>query len=88
MARESDGRAGRSVEGTRERARRYLREGRLGISAMNEWEIRAICHGHSRIYRLGFDMRRAWWCECGRPPVCPHLAALLLVADVPGAAGG
>lgn len=75
-------------EGTRARARRYLREGRLAIAAVNEWEVRAVCHGHSRAYRLGFDMRRAWWCECGRQPMCHHLAALLLVVEVPGQTRG
>lgn len=59
------------------KARRYLVEGRLVVSAITGDDITATCRGQGGSYDLGHD--GGWWCSCPARRRCAHLIALQLV---------
>jgi hypothetical protein len=61
------------------KARRYLGEGRLVVTAVDGDLVTAVCRGQGEQYDLGHDPRRpgGWWCSCPvRTGKCAHLLAL------------
>lgn len=65
-------------ENVEEKGRRYLLEGRLTVTAVDERVVRASCRGGGAIYVVGFD-GEAWGCSCPAVGRCAHLVALQLV---------
>jgi uncharacterized Zn finger protein len=61
------------------KARRYLVEGRLVVTAVDVDRIAATCRGDGQLYRLGRGDGEDWWCECPARARCAHLVALGLV---------
>jgi hypothetical protein len=55
-------------ETTESKARRYLTEARLIVTA--------TCRGQGEQYDLGHDPARGWWCDCPARRSCAHLIAL------------
>lgn len=68
-------------EDARAKGRRYLTEGRLLITRVDDAEVRARCRGSDRFYSLGFATD--WWCDCRARTRCAHLVALQSVVEVP-----
>lgn len=60
------------------KGRRYLLEGRLVVTAVDESIVRAACRGAGAVYDVGFD-GEAWGCSCPAVGRCAHLVALQLV---------
>ena len=71
----------RPEESEDERGERYVAGGRLTVRTLSQGLVHAECVGHRRIYSLGFNDRDGWWCQCGHPRGCAHVAALQLVVD-------
>ena len=69
-----------SRESAREKARRYVSEGRLIIRQLDEDGGTALadCRGDGAVYHLGYD-ERGWFCSCAARGRCAHLYALGLV---------
>lgn len=63
------------------KARRYLGEGRLTITAVNAAEIRAVCRGDGRHHHLGYNYIDGWHCDCPARVTCCHLVALRHVTN-------
>ena len=62
------------------KARRYLAEGRLTVTAVNGDMVAGVCRGSGAIYYLGHEPGRGWHCSCPvRSDQCAHLEALRLV---------
>jgi hypothetical protein len=61
------------------KGRRLLSEGRVQVTRVDQFSIRALCRGDDgAVYDLGFD--GDWYCSCpARSPRCSHLVALKLV---------
>jgi hypothetical protein len=57
---------------------RYLTEGRLRLREVDEdgGVVMAECRGDGRMYALGFDGERGWYCSCPAFGRCSHLKAL------------
>ena len=70
---------GMTREGAREKGARYLTEGRLVVEGVNEALIQARCRGAGEVYRLGWNLRHGWWCDCPARGPCAHLHALQAV---------
>lgn len=70
-------------EGVEAKGRRYLVEGRLRVTRLDERTVAAVCRGGGAIYALGHD-GEAWSCSCPARGRCAHLIALQLVT-VPAA---
>jgi hypothetical protein len=68
-------------ENAREKARRYLGEGRLVVRSVDAAQIDATCRGGGETYRLGHDAAGGWWCSCEARGTCSHLHALQLVTN-------
>lgn len=66
------------------KARRYLVEGRVVITHVDNDTVRATVRGAGTVHECGFNRRR-WWCSCRRTPTqrCSHVAALELVTAPP-----
>jgi hypothetical protein len=43
--------------------------------------VAALCRMPDRVYDLGYDAERGWWCSCEEVSDCAHLAALKLVTE-------
>ena len=65
-------------ENAQAKARRYLAEARLIVTAVNEHQVTAICRGGGALYELRFG-RGGWSCTCPAKTTCSHLIALQLV---------
>jgi len=64
-------------ESVPEKAARYLREGRLVVTAVSGDYVAALARGDGAIHQLGHEPGRGWWCSCPvRSDRCAHLAAL------------
>lgn len=60
-----------------DKARRYLAEGRLTVTAVDGDHVTAVCRGQGAIYQLGHESGRGWHCSCPvRSDRCAHLLAL------------
>lgn len=66
-----------------EKASRYLVEGRLIVTRVDEERIAARCRGAGAVYLLGFDGPDGWWCSCPARHACAHVLALQLVTCAP-----
>ena len=64
------------------KARRYLCEGRLIVTAVDSSSIEATCRGGGDVYALGCD-RGYWWCGCSAVGECSHVVALKLITRRP-----
>ena len=71
-----------SRENAAAKGRRYLTEGRLLLTRVDELRIEAVCRGGGESYQLGFVSGR-WRCSCPARSRCAHLVALQLVANAP-----
>ena len=60
------------------KGRRYLIEGRLIVTHVDDHIIRARCRGSDTIYDLGYEWD-GWHCSCPAKGTCAHLHALQLV---------
>jgi hypothetical protein len=58
-----------------------LAERRLTVAYMDGEFVAALCRLPGRLCDLGYDAERGWWCSCGAPADCAHLAALKLVTE-------
>jgi hypothetical protein len=64
-----------------DKARRYLCEGRIVVTAVDGDHVTAACRGNGEVYQLGHEPGRGWHCSCPvRTDRCAHLQALQLVA--------
>jgi uncharacterized Zn finger protein len=71
-------------ESAQEKAKRYLREGRLLVTRVDADRVEARVKGDGVIHRLGLQPNGDWWCSCPSPSRnCSHLLALRLVTIVP-----
>lgn len=62
-------------ETARDKATRYLIEGRLILVTVDPDRVVATCRGEGVLYRLGFAGGR-WWCDCpARSENCCHVLA-------------
>lgn len=61
------------------KARRYLTEGRLIVRHVDGANVRAVCRGDGRLYRLSHTIEHGWTCDCLARGRCAHLLALGLV---------
>ena len=61
------------------KARRYLAEARLTVTAVDGDLVTATCRGQGEQYDLGYDPARGWWCTCAARGRCAHLIALMSV---------
>ena len=61
------------------KARRYLAEGRLGVTHVDNDLVTAYCRGQGEVYQLGHHPDRGWWCSCPARRDCAHLLALMSV---------
>lgn len=69
-------------ENVQVKGRRYLTEGRLRITAIDDDGIEATCLGDgAEVHALGYR-QGAWWCNCPARTTCSHLVALQLVTVV------
>jgi hypothetical protein len=69
-------------EGAPAKARRYLTEGRLIITAVGDLHVSATCRGDGTIHRLGYR-DGVWFCSCpALTDRCSHLSALRMVVAV------
>ena len=66
------------TENAAAKGRRYLIEGRLLVTHVDGYVIRARCRGSDTIYHLGYEWNR-WHCDCPARGTCAHLHALQLV---------
>jgi len=57
-------------------ARDYIEDASIRVLFRDGPVLVATCSGRTRMYVLGHDTVRAWWCSCLRDDVCPHLLAL------------
>lgn len=69
-------------------ARDYIEDAAIRVLFRDGPVLVASCSGRTRMYVLGHDLERGWWCSCLRDGVCPHLLALQWIlgdvrADVP-----
>lgn len=63
-----------------DKARRYLAEGRLTVTAIDGDFVAGVCRGSGAIHQVGHDPGRGWHCSCAsRTDRCAHLLALQLV---------
>jgi hypothetical protein len=71
-------------ETIREKALRYLGDGRLEIELVSQGRVAASCRGDGGTYTIDFDPRRGkWTCSCPALRRCWHLVALQLVTRRP-----
>jgi uncharacterized Zn finger protein len=61
------------------KARRYLAEARLIVTAVEGDLVTATCRGQGEQYALGHHPARGWWCTCAARSRCAHLIALMSV---------
>ena len=61
------------------KARRYLGEARLTVTAVKDDLVIATCRGQGEQYDLGHHPARGWWCTCPARGTCTHLTALQTV---------
>ena len=57
-------------------ARDYIEDASIRVLFRDGPILVATCSGRTRMYVLGHDTVRGWWCSCLRDDVCPHLLAL------------
>lgn len=69
-------------EDARTKGARYAAEGRLTVRRVSALGIKADCRGHGEVYRLGWNPREGWHCDCQARATCAHLHALALVVAV------
>jgi len=62
-------------ESVEDKARRYLCEARLTVTAVDGDTVTAVCRGSGEIYECGHDPARGWHCSCPARR-CAHLLAL------------
>lgn len=58
-----------------------LAKRRLTVVYMDGEFVAALCRLPDRLYDLGYDAERGWWCSCEAAAECAHLAALKLVTE-------
>lgn len=79
------------AETKRQKALRYLSEGRLEVTSVNpaaRAAVIATCRGSDQTYSLGYDRKDGKWrCTCEASAKfyreCTHLVALKLVVTAP-----
>lgn len=62
---------------------RYVAEGRLTVTRVDDHEIAATCKGRGEVWSLGYK-RGGWHCSCPVRGACSHLHALWCVTIRPG----
>ncbi len=63
-------------ETAREKAKRYLTEGRVIVTTALPGLVEATARGGT-VYRVGYSPGKGWTCTCPHPrPTCSHLRAL------------
>ena len=71
-------------EGSQQKARRYLLEGRVMIRSVGPQGVRAHARGQGHVYDVGYEPGGGWTCSCpARTPKCCHVVATQLVVAVP-----
>ena len=69
-----------SRESIREKAVRYLGDGRLEVELVSQGRVVATCRGESGQYAIDYDpKRRRWSCRCPARKRCCHITAAMLV---------
>ena len=64
-------------ESAASKGRRYLVEGRLCLTHLDQDDVSAWCRGDSgEIYDVGHDFCRGWFCSCAARGDCAHLGRL------------
>jgi hypothetical protein len=66
-------------ESVQDKAKRYLVEGRVTVTAVNGDLVSATCAGSGDVYDLGYHPARGWWCSCPVRTGRSHLTALWLI---------
>lgn len=61
-----------------DKAKRYLGEGRVIVTAAGNGYVTATVRGDGAIYRTGYRSG-AWWCTCPNTHDCSHRRALRLI---------
>jgi uncharacterized Zn finger protein len=69
-------------ESAEAKGRRYLTDGRLIITRVDETGVTATCRGMGEVYNVSYR-RGGWMCECPARGRCAHLVALMLVTVAP-----
>ncbi|MCU1483673.1 MAG: hypothetical protein JWN67_419 [Actinomycetia bacterium] len=64
------------------KARRYLAEGRLIVTALDQRHVTATCRGDGALHQLAWDATNGWRCSCPARGRCAHLLALGAVTAV------
>lgn len=70
-----------SREAAVDKGRRYLTEGRLTVSYVEDDGVIATCRGTGSTYLVTIDDTGDWTCTCSARRTCAHLHALALVVD-------
>jgi uncharacterized Zn finger protein len=71
-------------ESSQEKANRYLIEGRVIITRVDDEQITASVRGSDQDYWAGYDPQQGrWWCECPARGRCCHLLAVMRVTRRP-----
>lgn len=67
-----------------EKGRRYIAEGRLTITMLDDdGSTAATCRGTGTRWLVTIDPDGYWACTCPARTVCAHIEALALVVDAP-----
>jgi hypothetical protein len=67
-------------ETIREKAVRYLGDGRLDVEYVGQGRVLASCRGDGGTYTIDYDpRRRKWSCSCPSRKRCCHVTAARLV---------
>jgi hypothetical protein len=69
-------------ESTAQKGRRYLAEGRLIVTALDQHHVTATCRGDGALHRLSWTPAQGWTCTCLARGRCAHLLALGAVTAV------
>ena len=73
-----------SREGSQQKARRYLLEGRVMVRSVGPQGVRAHVRGQGFVYNVGYEAGGGWSCTCpARTPKCCHAIAVQIVVVVP-----
>lgn len=71
-------------EGSQQKARRYLLEGRIMVRSVGPAGVRANARGQGHVYAVAYEAGGGWTCTCAaRTAKCCHIRAIQLVVAVP-----
>lgn len=71
------------TENVPDKSNRYLAEGRLTVTSVDDGRVEADCRGSGAVYKLGWTHKTGWYCACPALGLCAHLLALQAVVVVP-----